>query len=219
MLYASPLPPPTQQVLRAFSGQGAAAAWVETGGVMLPTMWSWVHDRQRALGWMEGDYIPSGYYLFVGGEVRGHHAGLIDVDDQVSLGIGALLAIGGIFTKNADAISSAFDVAQAEASLRVISYFTQLAEICKLRTSRGQERLPQTPPPLPAIDELARAYTLLGVDEFATQADVKQRYRDLIREWHPDQFAQDPIKCARGNEQLAQINASYDLIMVRRGWT
>lgn len=216
VLHAGAVPPPTGQVFRAFEAQGAVTGWVNTDGYMFSTMWDWVHERQRALGWTPSNLIPTGYYLFVDGEVRGFHAGLVDFqNDKLSVGIGSLFAIGALFTKTNRTLWDAFDIAHAEASQRVIAFFMPIAE-----RFVGAARTRDTPPePPPVVDELARAFLVLGVDESATFADVKQRRMESVKQWHPDQFARDPLAFAHANTMLTQINAAYDLILVRRGWS
>lgn len=220
VLYAGTLPSPTTQVLRAFEAQGAVTGWVNTDGHMFPSMWAWVHQRQRALGWPPSNLIPTGYYLFVDGEVRAFHPGLVDFqNDKLSVGIGALFALGTLFTKTSKTLWDAFDIAHAEASQRVISFFTPIAETFKAYAARAHE-IPSAPPlPPPLVDELTQAFSVLRLDQSATLADVKQRRMDLVKQWHPDQFATDPIAFAHANTVLTQINTAYDLILVRRGWS
>jgi hypothetical protein len=66
VLYTSALKPPTGQVFRAMEETDAATAWVETGCYMFSTMWSWVHERQRALGWPESSKSPMGITCSLG---------------------------------------------------------------------------------------------------------------------------------------------------------
>ena len=117
-------------------------------------------------------------------------------------------------------VSAGFDAAQFEASQRVISELTRLANFYRLHAEQAREIPPSpSPSPPPPPDELAQAYAVLGLIETATKADVKQRRMDLIKQWHPDQFAQDPEEFKRANERTAQVNAAYGVIMMRRGWT
>lgn len=64
------------------------------------------------------------------------------------------------------------------------------------------------------------AYDALGVTPEATDAEIKARYRALIRALHPDVLAarrapEDEIAAA--NAKLADINAAYDKIAKARG--
>jgi DnaJ like chaperone protein len=63
-------------------------------------------------------------------------------------------------------------------------------------------------------------YTILGVDGRISDADLKLRYRALVREHHPDRLAvhgvPPELRCA-ANRRLAAINAAYDTILSDRG--
>ncbi|WP_437982913.1 J domain-containing protein [Sorangium sp. So ce117] len=49
-------------------------------------------------------------------------------------------------------------------------------------------------------------YRVLGVSETATDAELKERFRRLAKECHPDKNGGD----AASNERMAKINAAYD---------
>ncbi len=63
-------------------------------------------------------------------------------------------------------------------------------------------------------------YTILGVDGGVSDADLKLRYRALVREHHPDRLAvhgvPPELRCA-ANRRLAAINAAYDTVLADRG--
>jgi len=66
----------------------------------------------------------------------------------------------------------------------------------------------------------ADPYEILDIHRNASDAEVKKRYRDLIRENHPDALMakgvpQEFIDLA--NEKMAAINAAYDRIEKERG--
>lgn len=50
-------------------------------------------------------------------------------------------------------------------------------------------------------------YQTLGVDSAATQAEVKQAYRERVKEFHPDR---NPDIQAR--EEMVRINAAYEVL-------
>jgi hypothetical protein len=64
--------------------------------------------------------------------------------------------------------------------------------------------------------KLLRAYRVLGLERWASDKDLKQRYRDLARVWHPDRFAEDARMQARAEEELKTINAAFDLVKTER---
>lgn len=55
-------------------------------------------------------------------------------------------------------------------------------------------------------------YAVLGVPAEASSSTIKQRWRELAREHHPDRAAADREAAARLNSQMARINAAYDLL-------
>ena len=63
-------------------------------------------------------------------------------------------------------------------------------------------------------------YEVLDIDRNASDEDVKKKYRELIRENHPDVLMakgvpQEFIDLA--NEKMAAINAAYDQVEKERG--
>ncbi len=55
-------------------------------------------------------------------------------------------------------------------------------------------------------------YEILGVRENATEAEVKAAYRELVKKYHPDSYANNPLADLAA-EKLKEINEAYDLIM------
>jgi hypothetical protein len=62
-------------------------------------------------------------------------------------------------------------------------------------------------------DAVQRAYATLGLPASATTAQVKRRYRLLVKRWHPDRFANDSRNQAEATEHLAQFNVAYHLLI------
>lgn len=63
-------------------------------------------------------------------------------------------------------------------------------------------------------------YQLLGVSRTASDEEIKQSYRRLVRENHPDALIAKgmPADCvALANEKVSMINAAYDRIAQERG--
>jgi molecular chaperone DnaJ len=50
-------------------------------------------------------------------------------------------------------------------------------------------------------------YQTLEVAETATQAEIKQAYRRLVKQFHPDSQTQPT-----GHDQIARINQAYEVI-------
>lgn len=62
-------------------------------------------------------------------------------------------------------------------------------------------------------DALDSAYARLGLRRGASVAAVKRRYRTLGRQWHPDQFANDPQGTTDATLMLKAINHAYKTIV------
>lgn len=62
---------------------------------------------------------------------------------------------------------------------------------------------------LPGFDP----YRVLGLERTASDADVKERYRDLVKLLHPDTAPAPGTDCLFG-----MVNAAYELIRKERGW-
>jgi DnaJ-like protein len=62
-------------------------------------------------------------------------------------------------------------------------------------------------------DELRSAYAVLGLQPGASLQEVKQQFKNLVRRWHPDRFANDPQGRAEANDRLRVINSAYSTIV------
>jgi hypothetical protein len=58
-------------------------------------------------------------------------------------------------------------------------------------------------------------YKLLGVAPTATDEEVKQAYRALVRKYHPDKYAGTDL-ADMANEKMKEINAAYEEIQQMR---
>lgn len=61
-------------------------------------------------------------------------------------------------------------------------------------------------------DDVRRAYAILGLPPGASSGQLRRRYRALVKTWHPDRFASDPVGQAAASERLAHINGAYRLL-------
>ena len=63
---------------------------------------------------------------------------------------------------------------------------------------------------MPQIDDIHRLYNILGLKPGASQDEVKQAYRDLVRVWHPDRFSHDTRLQKKAQEKMGEINRAYE---------
>ncbi|WP_413569507.1 DnaJ domain-containing protein [Bdellovibrio sp. HCB117] len=56
-------------------------------------------------------------------------------------------------------------------------------------------------------------YDVLGVATNASDADIKNAYRRLVRTYHPDRFQGDPVKSQVMSQVTAKLNTTRDTLM------
>lgn len=54
-------------------------------------------------------------------------------------------------------------------------------------------------------------YKVLGVPEGADQETIKKAYHELVKKYHPDKYADNPLKDL-AEEKLKEINKAYDML-------
>lgn len=52
-------------------------------------------------------------------------------------------------------------------------------------------------------------YEILGIKSNATAAEIKSAYRTLIKQYHPDQYGDNPLR-ELAEEKMREINGAYD---------
>ncbi len=57
-------------------------------------------------------------------------------------------------------------------------------------------------------------YKVLGVSPNATEEEVKSAYRQLVKKYHPDNYADSPL-ADLANEKMQEINEAYDMVINR----
>ena len=55
-------------------------------------------------------------------------------------------------------------------------------------------------------------YEVLGLPDNADIETVKQKYKELVKKYHPDKYVNNPLADLAG-EKLKEINKAYDMIM------
>lgn len=54
-------------------------------------------------------------------------------------------------------------------------------------------------------------YKVLGVSEDASQEEIRNAYRMLVKKYHPDKYTDNPLK-ELATEKLKEINEAYDML-------
>lgn len=63
------------------------------------------------------------------------------------------------------------------------------------------------------MNRLDHFYAVLEIEPGVSVNDLRQAYRDLVKVWHPDRFAQEPRLQHRAQEKLKEINRAYEMLM------
>lgn len=63
------------------------------------------------------------------------------------------------------------------------------------------------------MNDLRRARAILGVPEGATPEQLRTRYRELVKQWHPDRYASDPQGQVEAEARMREINVAFDLLL------
>ena len=65
---------------------------------------------------------------------------------------------------------------------------------------------------------MTNPYKVLGVNEGATNEEIRAAYLSLVKKYHPDKYT-DPDMKQLANEKLKEINEAYDLLTKNPGKT
>ena len=58
-------------------------------------------------------------------------------------------------------------------------------------------------------------YEVLGVPENASDEQIKEAYKELVKKYHPDRYQDNPL-ADLAEDKLQEINEAYDMLMKRR---
>ncbi len=62
----------------------------------------------------------------------------------------------------------------------------------------------------------SEALSVLGLQDGATDSEIKKAHREKVIEHHPDKYAQDPVKHEQAEEQTKRINEARDVLLSRK---
>ncbi len=99
------------------------------------------------------------------------------------------------------------EIAQMKAQMHSSGFQTG-----KQQNKTQSNKAPNTPKTQTEKDKIARAYTTLGLRLGASQAEVKEAYRTLVKKWHPDLFVDKPQLQKQAEEKMQLINEAYKTI-------
>ncbi|WP_243146821.1 J domain-containing protein [Scytonema sp. UIC 10036] len=80
--------------------------------------------------------------------------------------------------------------------------------------STQSNKVPNQPSAQTEKEKIQSAYTILGLQPGASQSEVKQAYRTLVKKWHPDLFMNNPQQQKQAQEKMRLINEAYALLDV-----
>jgi DnaJ-class molecular chaperone len=60
-----------------------------------------------------------------------------------------------------------------------------------------------------SFEELIKAKTLLGLREKSTLKEIKLKYKNMMKKWHPDKHKDDVVKATK---MSMKINEAYEII-------
>lgn len=61
-----------------------------------------------------------------------------------------------------------------------------------------------------SFEEINGYYKTLEVSRSTSLEEIAESYRVLVKVWHPDRFAHDPVLQARAQEKLKELNEAYE---------
>ena len=59
-------------------------------------------------------------------------------------------------------------------------------------------------------------YEVLGVPENASEEQIKEAYKELVKKYHPDKYQDNPL-ADLAEEKMQEINEAYDMLMKNSG--
>jgi GTPase SAR1 family protein len=107
--------------------------------------------------------------------------------------------------------------AEVEAKFRAWELDEEIAQMkANMKYGNKQETQTQQPKNPPKTqdekDKITHAYKVLGLQDTATFAEVKQAYKMLVKKWHPDLFVNQPQMQKQVQEKMRLVNVAYTIL-------
>jgi molecular chaperone DnaJ len=61
------------------------------------------------------------------------------------------------------------------------------------------------------VGKLSNPYEVLGIQQGASEEEIKRAYREMVKKYHPDQYQDNPLS-ALAEEKLREINEAYEAL-------
>lgn len=82
------------------------------------------------------------------------------------------------------------------------------------RRTNGQKSAGATNPPPPVLSKRRKYAEILGVNENATVAEIKKRYRQLVKLYHPDKYARESKEQQeQAHQRFLEIQKAYEYLV------
>ncbi|MHC5824927.1 MAG: J domain-containing protein, partial [Nostoc sp.] len=99
------------------------------------------------------------------------------------------------------------EIARMKAEMR-----TPGSQTGKQQNPTQSNKAPNQPKTQTEKDKITRAYGILGLQTYASLAEVKQAYRTLVKKWHPDLFVGKPQLLKQAQEKMHLLNEAYTIL-------
>jgi WD40 repeat protein len=67
------------------------------------------------------------------------------------------------------------------------------------------------------MSEFDTYYQLFNLKPGTSKQELKQAYKRLVKQWHPDRFVNDPISARIAEEKIKVINVAYEILQATQG--
>ncbi|MEH2292687.1 dynamin family protein [Nostoc sp.] len=107
------------------------------------------------------------------------------------------------------------EIAQMKAEMRSPNACRQTSpgsQTGKQQNATQSNKAPNQPKTQTEKDKITHAYRILRLQANASLAEVKQAYRTLVKQWHPDLFVGKPQLQKQAQEKMHLLNEAYAIL-------